>query len=149
MKLLFTFLLCLSTLLLTAQKDQKEFSIQTNFNTDIKNIHLQKFKWLIDKKTDSLSTLLHNDVHYIHSNGWKETKEELLRNIQSNKLSYQGVTIHESEVRIEGNTGIVTGKGTFNVSLDGKPMEIQLYYTEVYVITENGIKLMSRHACKI
>ncbi|MBK9566646.1 MAG: nuclear transport factor 2 family protein [Saprospiraceae bacterium] len=102
-----------------------------------------------EKHFDSLSTLLHENVHYIHSNGWKETKEELLHNIQSNKLSYQGVTIQESEVRIEGNTGIVTGKGTFNVSLDGKPMEIQLYYTEVYVITENGIRLMSRHACRM
>ncbi|MEY3421406.1 MAG: hypothetical protein RIR48_1698 [Bacteroidota bacterium] len=149
MKLLFTFLLCLSTFYLIAQKEQKEFSNQSNFNTDIKNIHLQKFKWFIEKNTDSLSTLLHENVHYIHSNGWKETKQELIHNIKSGKLTYHSVTVHESDVRIEGNTGIVTGKGIFNVALDGKSMEIPLYYTEVYVLTQSGIRLLSRHACRI
>ncbi len=149
MKFLFTFLVCASSFYLYAQNGKSDFSSQDHLKIYINNLHLKKFKWMEEKHFDSLSTLLHENVHYIHSNGWKETKEELLHNIQSNKLSYQGVTIQESEVRIEGNTGIVTGKGTFNVSLDGKPMEIQLYYTEVYVITENGIRLMSRHACRM
>lgn len=121
----------------------------SELSVNIQNIHLQKFKWFIEKNTDSLSTLLHENVHYIHSNGWKETKQELIHNIKSGKLTYHSVTVHESDVRIEGNTAIVTGKGIFNVALDGKGMEIPLYYTEVYVLSQSGIRLLSRHACRI
>ncbi|MFZ1455021.1 MAG: nuclear transport factor 2 family protein [Saprospiraceae bacterium] len=103
----------------------------------------------MDKNTDSLTTLLHDDVHYIHSNGWKESKAEVIVNILSGKLSYNDVKVHESQVRIVDNTALVTGKGTFYVSLEGKTSEFNLFYTEVYVMTESGIRLISRHACKI
>jgi uncharacterized protein (AIM24 family) len=45
-------------------------------------------------------------------------------------------------------TAVVTGKGTFYVTMEGKPYEFNLFYTEVYVISDSGIKLISRHACK-
>ncbi len=111
-------------------------------------IHLKKFKWLAEQQYDSLSTLLHDDVHYIHSNGWKESKADVIANLKSGKLTYTEVKVHESDVRLISNTGVVTGKGTFYVSMDGKPYSFDLYYTEVYVNTDTGIKLISRHACK-
>jgi len=114
----------------------------------IHNLHLKKFKWMADQQIDSLSTLLHDEVHYIHSNGWLESKSEVLTNIQSGKLSYTDVKVHQSDVRLIDNTAIVTGKGTFYVKMDGNPYEFNLYYSEVYVITQDGNKLLSRHACK-
>ncbi|MBK8053929.1 MAG: DUF4440 domain-containing protein [Saprospiraceae bacterium] len=115
----------------------------------IQNLHLKKFKWLVDKQIDSLTTLLHDDVFYIHSNGWKENKTEVIANILSGKLTYNDVRVQESTVRIVDNTAVVTGKGTFYVSLEGKSSEFNLFYTEVYVMTNSGIRLISRHACKI
>jgi len=119
-----------------------------NLDVIIKNLHIKKFKWITEKNLDSLTTLLHDDVHYIHSNGWKETKTEMIHNIASGKLKYSDIVVHDSEVRVIENTAIVTGKGTFFVSMDDKPIEINLYYTEVYSIMPEGIKLVSRHACK-
>lgn len=132
---------------LTAQSPSDIY--QQSFKSKVQILHFKKFDWLVSKNTDYLSTLLHDDIHYIHSNGWKETKDELIHNITSGKLTYHSVKVHESDVRIEGNTGIVTGKGIFNVALDGKTIEINLYYTEVYIISHSGIKLLSRHACKL
>ena len=71
-----------------------------------------------------------------------------MANIQSGKLTYNDVKVHESKVRILEKTAVVTGKGTFYVSLEGKSSEFNLFYTEVYVMTDAGIKLISRHACK-
>jgi hypothetical protein len=119
-----------------------------DMGSDIHTIHLKKFKWFAEQQFDSLTTLLHDDVHYIHSNGWKESKADVIANLKSGKLTYTEVKVHESDVRLIGNTGVVTGKGTFYVSMDGKPYSFDLYYTEVYAITDNGIKLVSRHACK-
>jgi glycerophosphoryl diester phosphodiesterase len=114
----------------------------------INDIHMKKFNWMINAQIDSLDNILHKDVYYIHSNGWKETKSELIQNLKSEKLKYVQIKIHQSEVRTDENAAIVTGKGTFNVSLDGKDIELNLYYTEVYIIGKEGIKLISRHACK-
>lgn len=134
------------------QKTVFEITELENHSNDlkvkIKDLHLKKFKWLSDKQVDSLSTLLHDNVYYIHSNGWKETKDEVIQNITSGKLIYNGIKIHESDVRIIEETAVVTGKGTFYVSMENKPLEINLYYTEVYIFTDTGIKLLSRHACK-
>jgi glycerophosphoryl diester phosphodiesterase len=113
------------------------------------NLHHKKFRWMEQMHTDSLAMLLDDDVYYIHSNGWKESKEEVIKNIQSGKLRYINVDVQEADVRFKESTAVVTGKGIFNVSMEGKPLEINLYYTEVYAILPEGIKLLSRHACKI
>ncbi|MBK8852589.1 MAG: nuclear transport factor 2 family protein [Saprospiraceae bacterium] len=115
----------------------------------IHSLHIDKFRWMKNRNIDSLSEILHKDVFYIHSNGWKETREEVLNNLSSEKLTYHDITVNESETRIFGNTGIVTGKGLFKVSLDNKPLEINLYYTEVYVFEGKNIYLISRHATRL
>jgi hypothetical protein len=121
---------------------------KTEIANTIQNLHLKKFKWMADKQIDSLFSLLHDDVHYIHSNGWLESKSEVIENIKSGKLNYSDVKVHESHVRLMDKTAVVTGKGTFYVTMEGKPYEFNLFYTEVYVISDSGIKLISRHACK-
>lgn len=146
MKLIFCVIFfSFGTFTLFAQNDSLQLSVlQSQFH----HAHLKKFKWFATQQFDSLSTLLHDDVHYIHSNGWKESKAEVISNIKFGKLTYTDVKVHESQARVLDNTGIVTGKGTFYVSMDGKPYAFDLYYTEVYVLTDEGIKLISRHACK-
>ena len=45
-----------------------------------------------------------------------------------------GVKGNEVTVRIfKNNTGIITGKGIFTVVINEKPVELNLYYTEVYI----------------
>jgi len=116
---------------------------------EIDKVHRDMFRWMIAKQMDSLDQVLHKDMRYIHSNGWTETKEEVLANIQSGKLAYHKVEIGQSHVRLEGSTGIVIGKGLFSVSLEGTPIDIHLLYTEVFVKTKHGWKCISRHACKV
>jgi len=135
-----------------SQKNSFEITEVANNSNELKSkvndVHLKKFQWLADKQIDSLATLLHDDVFYIHSNGWQESKSEVIENIKSGKLNYSDVKVHESHVRLMDKTAVVTGKGTFYVTMEGKPYEFNLFYTEVYVISSAGINLISRHACK-
>lgn len=114
---------------------------------DVLSIHRQKFSWMIEKELDSLESLLDDDVVYIHSNGWQESKSDVINNIKSDHLNYIKVNIIEAYARQYGNTVIVNGKGVFDVALDEKPIEIWLNYTEVYH-RKSGDKwlLVSRHA---
>ncbi len=116
---------------------------------DVLSLHQKKFEWMSSKQLDSLSLLLDKDVLYIHSNGWIETKEEVLGNIESGKLSYRKVTVDKADAREYDKTVIVQGSGLFEVALEGKPLDIKLNYTEVYVNVDGEWKLVSRHACKI
>ena len=117
----------------------------------VHQLHLDKFNWMINKDTASLSQLLDEDVSYIHSNGWNESKKELLDNIATGKLTYLKVTVKESEIRHYGDCYIITGKGLFQVSLDHNPIEINLLYTEIYMHDrkKHQLKLLGRHACRI
>ncbi len=111
-------------------------------------LHRSKFNWMVEEQLDSLSSVLSEDLKYIHSNGWIETKEEVLENIASRHLGYREVIVDEEDVRYYGKTGIVTGRGLFRVSLDGDPMEFELSYTEVYHKKDGQWELVQRHACR-
>lgn len=111
-------------------------------------LHLQKFEWLAQKDTAALANLLHPEVVYIHSNGWHESKTDVLNNLVSGKLAYHNVLVEKATVRVFNQTAVVNGVGVFEVALNGTPLTIKLDYTEVYSY-EAGWKLVSRHACRI
>ncbi len=141
------FLLCL-TFSVVAQNEKGQIEDAAKEKT-ILQLHESKFEWLVKKQYDSLKSVLDENLVYIHSNGWIESKDEIIADLKSGKLNYLGVKVTESKARIFKGTGIVTGKGTFNVVMDGKPIELQLMYTEVYIEKKKGWKLVSRHANKI
>jgi predicted HAD superfamily phosphohydrolase YqeG len=115
----------------------------------ILQLHEVKFEWLVKKQYDSLKLVLDENLIYIHSNGWTESKADIIADLKSGKLNYLGVKVTESKARIFKATAIVTGKGFFKVVMEGKPVELELMYTEVYQEKKKGWKLVSRHANKI
>lgn len=98
---------------------------------------------------DSLQAVLDDRLIFVHSNGWTETGHEFVDDIKSGKLKYVNIEISESSARVYPGTAIVMGKGKFSVMLDGKPLDINLYYTEVYILKKEKWLLVSRHANRL
>jgi len=109
----------------------------------------KKFDWMIQNKMDSLSLMLDNQVKYIHSNGWTQSKDEMINDFKSGKLMLSEVDIHESSARIIDHTAIVNGKGKFTGSINATAFSLELYYTEVYVQEHDKWMLVTRHASKL
>jgi hypothetical protein len=86
---------------------------------------------------------------FVHSSGWTENKQELIQDIKSGKLRYTDIQISEATARIYPGAAIVTGKGKFNVILDGNTLEFNLCYTEVYVQKDGKWLLASRHSNRL
>lgn len=122
---------------------------QMDDTTALRNISREKFTWMIEKQTGKLKQLLDENVQYIHSNGWIETKAEVVNDIISGKLNYVSVNVASDTVRIFKKTGIVTGRGLFKVTMDGKEVELKLLYTEVYIKQKKHWILVQRNACKL
>jgi len=124
------------------------FALKAQY-TNPHDVHLAKFRWMELQQLDSLSAFLHPDLKYIHSNGWIESKDDVLKDLQSGKLVYLKVQVQEAQVRQIAQTAIVTGKGNFKVVMDGKSLDINLLYTEVYVKQKKQWLLISRHANRL
>lgn len=110
------------------------------------DLSLRKFDWLIRGTADSLEHLLDPRVEYIHSNGWVQTRADVLNDMKSGKLVYQRVTIKSAAARSYGTSAVVTGLGTFEGINSGTPFKLDLRYTEVYVHSGSSWKLVSRHS---
>jgi hypothetical protein len=112
-------------------------------------LHQKKFDFMISKQFDSLSLILDADLKYIHSNGWVESKEDLLANLKSDKLVYKQVLVSETKVTLTNHVAIVGGKGLFSVILENQTLEIPLMYSEIYVKKRGKWLLLHRHANKL
>lgn len=145
MKRLLFLLLLISTVHASAQKVTDE-SATEKF---VLKLHEAKFRWMVNKRLDSLNNLLDERVQYVHSNGWVQNKKEVIEDIRSGKLVMNKVTVAEATARVYKGFVIVNGKGVFNVVVEGKPVDINLLYTEVYAKRQNGWLLVSRHANKL
>ncbi|MBY0476260.1 MAG: nuclear transport factor 2 family protein [Chitinophagaceae bacterium] len=141
-------LLCLIFFSVTAAFAQKtkEESATEKF---VLKLHETKFRWMVQKKLDSLNSILDERIQYVHSNGWVQNKKEVTEDLQSGKLIMNSVQVTEATARVYKGFVIVNGKGNFNVVVNGVAVELQLLYTEVYAKRQNGWLLVSRHATKL
>lgn len=116
----------------------------------VDQLHRKKFNWLINKNYDSLNQLLHEQVNYIHSNGWVQTKKEVIEDLKTGKLNYTQIEVIEATTSIYKNTAVVSGKGRFRGLMpDKSEFNLSLFYTEVYVKVGKEWKLFNRLATKI
>lgn len=137
MKYLFTILVLLSSHVLFGQ---------TSFLTEAAS---KLDKALILKDTVTLKQLLFKELTYGHSNGWVETKDDVVRDVTSGKLSYQ--EIENSAV------SWVTGKSWASMrctsavkfSLDGKAAALKLHVLQVWLKTNKGWQLYARQSTKM
>lgn len=119
---------------------------QTAEEQQVLDLSRRKFDWLIQGTADSLDALLDERVEYVHSNGWVQTRADVLNDMKSRKLVYQRVTIKAASARLYGQAAVVTGLGTFEGVNSGTPFKLDLRYTEVYVLSGKRWKLASRHS---
>lgn len=109
----------------------------------------KKFQWMVAMQFDSLQAVLDDRMMFIHSNGWLETKTEFIHDIRSGKLRYKSIDIIEATARVYPGSAIIIGRGKFVVTLDGKDLQLELKYTEVYIQQNGKWLLASRHANRL
>lgn len=113
------------------------------------NLSRRKFSWLINQQSDSLKAILDDRVLYIHSNGWAQTRQEILDDMNSGKLIYKKIDVQDAKVRLYDKTAIVNGTGRFAGVREGHEFDMTLSYTEVYVLRKKKWMLVTRHANRL
>jgi hypothetical protein len=125
------------------------FSQKAKEEAALKEMVSKKFTWMINKNYDSLESILHDRVTYIHSNGWSQNKTEMIEDLRSGKLLLEDVQIQALAVKIGNQTALVNGQGKFVGAVNGVPFSVDLIFTEGYVKESSTWRLISRLATKV
>jgi len=95
-----------------------------------------KWRWMADKKVDSLGTLFDQKAVFVHMGGsWG--KEQELNTIKSGGIWYKKAEVYGASVNVVGNTAILLNDIDLVAVVGGNEVVNPFMVTEVYV-NENG-----------
>jgi len=92
-----------------------------------------RFEAMIKADTATLADLLSPDLTYVHSSGVLESRDEYVEAIRSGKYKYKKVDLEDVKVRAYGDTALVSGKATIDVTSSGNEVHSVLCFLDVWV----------------
>lgn len=115
---------------------------------EIIRLSKNKWQWMADKNTDSLSLLFDEKSVYVHMGGsWG--KEQELNVIKSGGIWYKKADIHSVSVNIIDNTAILLNRITLAAVVGGNEVTNPFMVTEVYVKSKEKWRLGSLSFTKL
>ncbi len=138
MKLLFSGLLFFASLVSLAQTDEEKLT------TTLKEFH----QALVNKNTVSINQQTDKALSYGHSNGWIETKNDMIKNLETGYIDYHSIKEDSLSVVINGNMAHARFVADINVTLNGNTGNYHLKVLEVWVRKGKRWLLFARQAIK-
>lgn len=139
----FSFLACFLILLLFDTRAYTQKS--SSFESIVNNLN----QALIDKNQNQLSQLLHEDLSYGHSNGWVETKDELINNNVSHYLIYERIQMDSLTLNYSGKFAIIRYQAIHDVILKEKKISLLLHVCQVWIKSKGRWQLLARQSTKL
>lgn len=96
-----------------------------------------------------LAKYLGDDLIYTHSSALVDSKETYIDSLRSGKVVYKQTRRSDLRVSPYGCTAVMTGRGDFGVSIDGKDVDVQLRFTNVWVKNPEGWQMVAWEATRI
>jgi Domain of unknown function (DUF4440) len=91
-----------------------------------------KWRWMSEKKVDSLAALFHGEAMFVHMGG-SMTRAQELDVIRSGGIHYKHTEIFEASARVIGTTGIVYNRIRLDAVVGGNEVTNPFVVTEVYI----------------
>jgi hypothetical protein len=140
MRLLFTICLFFSGLIVVAQTD----------SVSLKDAMSSLDNALLRKDEKALQQLLHKEVSYGHSNGWVQSKNDILADFKSGKLLYSKIE-NSTVIIVAQNKKWATVRTNTNAEgeIDHKAFQLKLHVLQVWMKTKKGWQLFARQSTKL
>jgi uncharacterized protein (TIGR02246 family) len=96
---------------------------------------LEQRRWdaMIAKDTATLAELFADEASYTHSNALVDTKASYLRAIEERTFDYRSVERSDQQVRVLGDTALLTGRAGIEVVAGGHQRHLDARYSVVWV----------------
>ena len=115
---------------------------RTKVEQDLLDLSKTKWRWMSERKVDSLAALFHEHAVFVHMGGTMSRAQEL-GVIGSGGIHYKHAEILEASVRFIGTTAIVLNRIRLDAVVGGNEVTNPFVVTEVYVQQNGGWKLGS------
>ncbi len=103
---------------------------------EILNLSKTKWRWMSERKVDSLAALFHDEAVFVHMGGTMSRTQEL-DVIRGGMIQYRTAEIQEASVRFIGSTAILLNRIRLTAVVGGNEVINPFVVTEVYV-QQNG-----------
>ncbi len=138
MKAIITILLLSFSFVVSAQTDEvKLINTMKQFHQD-----------LVSKNTVSINQQTDKALTYGHSNGWVETKNELMKDLEAGMISYQQIKEDSISVLMNGNMASIRFVANIIATMNGIESNFHLKVLEVWIKKSNRWILFARQAVK-
>jgi len=138
MKIFVTIVFLLGQLAGLAQTDEAKLT------STLKEFH----QALVNKNTVSINQQTDKALSYGHSNGWVETKKELIEHLESGYMGYNSFREDSIKVEVNGNLAHARFIADINATMSGKESTFQLRVLEVWVKKGKRWVLFARQAVR-
>jgi hypothetical protein len=109
----------------------------------VQSAEQRRFRATVEVDVPVLERLLADELRFTHADGSVETKYEFIASLESGNLDYQAIETSDVQVRIYGETAVVTGNARLRIVTRGVPQRVKLLYTAVYVRAEGEWRLVA------
>ena len=101
-----------------------------------------KWRWMAEKKADTLAALFHDDAVFVHMGGaWGKKQEVDI--VRSGGIHYKHAEVFDASVKVMGPTAILLNRIRLDAVVGGNEVSNPFMVTEVYVRQGNAWKLGS------
>lgn len=126
-----------------------QLSAFTQADTEKLSVTLKEFHVaLVKANTVSVNQQTDKALSYGHSNGWVETKTDLLKNLETGYLDYHSYKEDSLQVVVNGNMAHARFIADINVTMNGKEGNYHLKVLEVWIRKGKRWILFARQAVK-
>src|SRR5918993_6065403 len=84
----------------------------------------RRYRAMIDADLETMDRLCAEELSYVHSSGVRDTKQEYFAKVRSGYYDYHSIDHPVERVEVLGDTAIVVGRMTADLSVDGTPKTI-------------------------
>jgi len=114
----------------------------TKAEQEVLTLSKDKWRWMSEKKADTLATLFDDKAMFVHMGGaWGKTQEVEI--IRSGGIHYKHAEIFDASARIIDSTAIVLSRIRLDAVVGGNEVSNPFMVTEVYVRKNGAWKLGS------
>ena len=103
----------------------------------------RRYRAMLDADLETLDRLCADEVSYAHSSGVRDTKQEYFAKVRSGYYVYHRIDHPVERVEVLGDTAIVVGRMTADLSVDGTPKTIDNLSLAVWTRTSDGWRLLA------
>ena len=115
----------------------------------ILQLEQQRMHAMMDADAETLNRVLADDLTYVHTTAALDSKESFIGALSSGALNYESIASTDAQVRVYGDTAVVTGNGDVRVTSNGRRNRFSIRYTDVYAQRDGRWQMVAWQATRM